>query len=165
VPKSLITALGRQTDLSLDLRTSSVEVFSNSLFHGLVSQTTSTGVTPVLGSHGLVGPISSGGTIASGLAPESAFTLEVDGDAVPRASLDSWATNYDVVTHSLPAGYQSTGQLVLDRLPLNGLLALLTLILWATVWLGFGWVQRLEWLFTRRSRRAAARHAKRAHDE
>ena len=38
--------------------------------------------------------------------------------------------------------------IVLHQFPLNGLIALFTLGMWAIVWLGFGWVQRLEWLFT-----------------
>jgi hypothetical protein len=47
------------------------------------------------------------------------------------------------------------------RFPLNGLLATLTLGMWLVVWLGFGWMQRFEWLFTRRSRTAPVpRHAK-----
>ena len=43
--------------------------------------------------------------------------------------------------------------LVLHQFPLNGLLALFTLGLWAIVWLGFGWIHRVEWLFNRRHRR------------
>ena len=42
----------------------------------------------------------------------------------------------------------------MHQFPLNGLIALFTLGMWAIVWLGFGWVQRLEWLFTGRRRRA-----------
>jgi hypothetical protein len=157
-PASLLTALGRQTDLSLELHTSSVEVFSNSLFHGLVSQHTSTGFTPVLGALGNAAPVQSGGTIDAGLAPASAFTLLVNGHAVARQTIDGWAPTYQVGNYSSTP----TAQLVLRRLPLNGLLALFTLVLWATVWLGFGWVARFEWLFTRRSSRRAAvgRHAR-----
>jgi GT2 family glycosyltransferase len=162
VPASLTTALGRQTDLSLELHTSSVEVFSNSLFHGLVSQSTSSGFIPALRGVGVKGSVYSAGVVESGLAPASAFTLNVDGKAVPRQTFDGWAPTYAVGDFSTTP----TGELVLHRLPLNGLIALFTLLLWATVWLGFGWVQRLDWLFTRRSRRgAAARHARKAADE
>jgi hypothetical protein len=52
------------------------------------------------------------------------------------------------------------GQLVLRRFPLNALLAAFTLLMWALVWLGFGWVNRLEWLFTGRRRAQHPRHAK-----
>jgi GT2 family glycosyltransferase len=160
VPASLTTALGRQTDLSLELHTDSVEVFSNSLFHGLVAQTSSSGLLPAIGGSGIVGPVSSGSVVEAGLAPASAFTLDVNGNAAPRQIFDGWAPSYQVGTYSAPP----TAKLVLHRLPLNGLLALFTLVLWATVWLGFGWVQRFEWLFTRRARRSAARHAKRGHE-
>jgi len=161
-PASLITALGRQTDLSLELHTSTVDVFSNSLFHGLVAQLTSTGFTPVLGGPIGAGPIGSGGAVEAALAPASAFTLLVNGQAVARRTIDGWAPIYTVGNYASTP----TAQLVLRRVPLNGLLALFTLALWATVWLGFGWVSRFEWLFTRRSRRqVAGRHAKMETDE
>jgi hypothetical protein len=160
VPASLTTALGRQTDLSLELHTDSVEVFSNSLFHGLVAQTSPSGLLPAIGGAGIVGPVYSGSVVESGLAPASAFTLDVDGKAARRQTFDGWAPSYQVGTYSATP----TAKLVLHRLPLNGLLALFTLVLWATVWLGFGWVQRFEWLFTSRARRSAARHAKRGHE-
>ena len=161
-PASLITALGRQTDLSLELHTSTVEVFSNSLFHGLVAQRTSSGFTPVLGRPIGAGPISSGGAIEAALAPASAFTLLVNGKAVARRTIDGRVPTYVVGNYATTP----TAQLVLRRLPLNGLLALFTLALWATVWLGFGWVSRFEWLFTRRSRRqVTGRHAKKETDE
>ncbi len=47
-----------------------------------------------------------------------------------------------------------SGALVLRRFPLNGIVALFTLGMWTLVWLGFGWIHRLEWLFTGRRRRA-----------
>jgi hypothetical protein len=47
--------------------------------------------------------------------------------------------------------------LVLQRFPLDGILAGFTLAMWLLVWLGFGWIQRLEWLVTGRRRRAAPR--------
>ena len=140
--------------------TDSVEVFSNSLFHGLVAQTSPSGLLPAIGGAGIVGPVYSGSVVESGLAPASAFTLDVDGKAARRQTFDGWAPSYQVGTYSATP----TAKLVLHRLPLNGLLALFTLVLWATVWLGFGWVQRFEWLFTSRARRSAARHAKRGHE-
>jgi hypothetical protein len=161
-PASLLRALGRQTDLSLELHTSSVEVYSNSLFHGLIAQHTSSGYVPELGQLGVLGPVLSGGTMDVALAPSSAFTLLVNGKAVPRQTHDGWAPSYAVGNYSTTP----SARLVLDRLPLNGLLALFTLLLWATVWLGFGWLTRFEWLFTRRTRRqTAARHAKKDPDE
>ncbi len=158
VPASLLTALGRQTDLSLELHTNSVEVYSNSLFHGLIAQHTSSGFTPVLGALGVAAPVEAGGTIDAGLAPASAFTLLVNGHAVARQTTDGWVPAYEVGSYTSTP----TAQLVLRRLPLNGLLALLTLALWVTVWLGFGWVARFEWLFTRRSSRRSVvgRHVK-----
>jgi GT2 family glycosyltransferase len=157
VQASLVTALGRQTDLSLELQTNSVEVFSNSLFHGLIAQSSSSGWTPVLGHTGVTGALDPGATLLTGLAPASAFTLDVDGRAAPRHTLDGWAPTYEVTSVNVAP----TATLVLHRVPLNGLIALFTLGLWATVWLGFGWIHRLEWLFTRRHHRTLARHAKR----
>jgi hypothetical protein len=47
-------------------------------------------------------------------------------------------------------------------LPLNGLLALLTLGIWAIVWMSFGRVPRFEWLIARRGGKTkGARHARR----
>ena len=46
VPTVLLTALGRQSDLALELQTKSVEVFSNSLFHGIVSEEVPDAKTP-----------------------------------------------------------------------------------------------------------------------
>ncbi len=156
-PASLLLALGRQSDLSLELHTSSVEVYSNSLFHGLIVQHTSSGYVPELGQPGVLGPVLSGGTMNVALAPASAFSLLVNGKAVPRQTYDGWAPSYAVGNYSTTP----SAQLVLDRLPINGLLALFTLLLWATVWLGFGWLTRFEWLFTRRTpRQTSARHAK-----
>jgi hypothetical protein len=57
-----------------------------------------------------------------------------------------------------------TGTLVLHRLPLNALLAAFTLLIWALVFLGFGWVHRLEWLVTGRRKPTRPRHAKDDHE-
>jgi hypothetical protein len=40
----------------------------------------------------------------------------------------------------------------LHQFPLNGILAMFTLGMWLIVWFGFGWIERLEWLFTARRR-------------
>ncbi len=75
----------------------------------------------------------------------------------------TWTPIYQVGVH---VGGPSTvvvpvqGQLVVQRLPLNAVLAAFTLVMWLLVWLGFGWIHRLEWLFTGRRKPAHPRHAK-----
>jgi hypothetical protein len=128
-------------------------VYSNSLFHGIVAETTpgSTTLTPVFSSTSNSGPVIAGSTVVAGLAPAGAFALDVNGRAVARTTFDSWTPYYDV-----PASPgRLTGTIVLHQFPLNGLIALFTLGMWAVVWLGFGWIHRLEWLFTGRRRRVA----------
>jgi GT2 family glycosyltransferase len=158
VPATLMAALGRQSDLSLELRTSSVEVFSNANFHGLLTQSTAKGTSPMVGGLNGPGPVSSNSTVVAGVAPASAFTFEVNGKPTLRTTSFGWAPTYQVGNFATTP----TGRLVLHRLPLNGLLALATMCLWALVWLGFGWVHRLEWLFTRGGAKAStARHVRR----
>ncbi len=163
VPKVLLIALGRQSDLSLVLHTPSVDVFSNSLFHGIVSMDSpgSKSIQPVFTSATNKGPLASNSVVTAGLAPASAFILYVNGKPASRAIAHTWTPTFVVGSyHSTPIG-----QLRLQRLPLNGALALLTLLIWTLVWLGFGWVHRLEWLFTGRRRRVTApRHAKGARE-
>lgn len=146
VPSVLLTALARQNDLALVLHTRSVEVFSNSLFHGIVSMRVPLGKAPipVLSSTSNQGPLVSGATVVAGLAPASAFTLNVNGQATSRTTEGTWTPFYQL------GHYQGTptGQLVLHQFPLNALLGLFTLAIWGIMWLGFGWVHRLEWLFT-----------------
>ena len=151
-PGILLSALEDQSDLALELDTPSVEIFSNSLFHGIVAATNpgSTTLTPVFSDTSNQGTLTAGSTVVAGLAPAGAFALEVDGHAEPRTTYDSWTPFYSVATS--PA--TPTGTIVLRQFPLNGLIALFTLGMWTIVWLGFGWVQRLEWLFTGRRRRA-----------
>ena len=159
VPNVLLTELGRQTDLSLVLQTKSVEVFSNALFHGVVSQVApgATSSQPVFANGSNTGPLVPGATVVAGLAPAGAFALEVDGRASVRSTNGTWTPFYQVATSSRAP----VGTLVLHQFPFNGILALFTLSMWGIVWLGFGWVQRLEWLFTGRKReRAVARHRK-----
>ncbi len=159
VPAGLATALGLQTDLSLELQTSSVVVFANSMYHGLVSQSVAgkTTSTHLLASDTSSSTVASGSTIRAGVAPASAFDLVVNGSLVPRSVSDGWVPTYRVGTQSSTA----TAQLVLHRFPWNGILAGVTLGLWTIVWLGFGLIQRLEWLFTGRRRRGVvARHAR-----
>ncbi|HVA52804.1 MAG TPA: glycosyltransferase family 2 protein [Acidimicrobiales bacterium] len=149
-PGVLITALDNQSDLSLDLQTSSVEVFSNSLFHGIVAATNpgTTSLSPIFSSSSFSGPLTAGSTVVAGLAPAGAFALDVSGKAASRSTLGSWTPFYNVA----PAPSNPTGTIVLHQFPLNGLIALFTLGMWGIVWLGFGWVHRLEWLFTGRRR-------------
>jgi GT2 family glycosyltransferase len=169
VPRVLLTALGRQSDLSLELQTKSVEVFSNSLFHGIASESVAGGISPVpvFTSTSNSGPVVAGATVQVGMAPASAFGLNVNGQPAPRAIDDLWTPIFHVSATATGAGRLSagpTGQLVLRRLPLNALIAAFTLLMWLLVWLGFGWVHRLEWLFTGRRRAQHPRHA-RDHDE
>jgi len=149
-PGVLVNALNNQSDLSLDLQTSSVAVFSNSLFHGIVAATSpgSTTLSPVFTSSSFSGPLTAGSTVVAGLAPAGAFALDVNGQATPRTTQGSWTPFYNVP----PAPTSPVGTIVLHQFPLNGLIALFTLGMWGIVWLGFGWVQRLEWLFTGRRR-------------
>jgi len=168
VPSVLLTALGRQGDLSLELETQSVEVFSNSLFHGIVSETVPGDArpTPVFSSTSNTGPVTAGATVTAGVAPASAFGLNVNGRAASRAAEQSWMPVFHVSTTASGAspGLEPTGALVVHRLPLNALLAAFTLLMWALVWLGFGWVHRLEWLFTGRRPTVRPRHAKDHHE-
>jgi GT2 family glycosyltransferase len=162
VPSVLLTALARQNDLSLVLRTPSVEVFSNSLFHGIVSMRVGLdqAPTPVFSSTSNQGPLASGATVVAGLAPANAFTLNVNGQATSRTTEGTWTPFYQLGHYpSAP-----TGQLVMHQFPFNGLLALFTLVMWGIMWLGFGWVHRLEWLFTGRRRHVAPRHARASHE-
>jgi hypothetical protein len=169
VPSVLLTALGRQSDLSLELQTKSVEVFSNSLFRGISSETVADAVTPlpVFSSTSNVGSVVAGATVQVGMAPASAFGLDVNGQPASRAIDHLWTPIFHVSATANGGGGHSVGptaQLVLRRLPLNALLATFTLLMWLLVWLGFGWFHRLEWLFTGRRRAHRPRHAK-DHDE
>jgi hypothetical protein len=161
-PGVLATALNDQSDLSLVLQTSSVEVFSNSLFHGIVAadQPGSSTLTPLFSTTSNSGPLIPGSTVVAGLAPAGAFALDVNGKPTPRTTYSTWTPYYQVPT--TPTTLQGT--LVLHQFPLNGIVALFTLGMWAIVWLGFGWIHRLEWLFTGRRRRATAR-SERVRDE
>jgi hypothetical protein len=151
-PGVLVTALSDQADLSLVLKTSSVEVFSNSLFHGIVaaSQPGSTVLTPLFSATSNSGPLSPGSHVVAALAPASAFALTVNGQPATHLTYKSWTSRYQVPATPAPL----SGALVLRRFPLNGIVALFTLGMWTLVWLGFGWIHRLEWLFTGRRRRA-----------
>jgi GT2 family glycosyltransferase len=164
VPKVLLTALGRQSDLSLELQTKSVEVFSNSLFHGIVSETVpgQKSPTPIFTSASETGPVIPGAIVQAGVAPANAFGLDVDGQAASRAIDHLWTPIFHVsATAGSGDGVNGpTGKLVLHRVPLNALLAALTLLIWALVFLGFGWFRRLEWLVTGRRKPTHPRHAK-----
>jgi GT2 family glycosyltransferase len=154
-PGVMATALNDQSDLSLVLQTPSVEVFSNSLFHGIVaaSQSGSATLTPLFSTTSNSGPLVPGSTVVAGLAPAGAFALTVNGKPAARSTYSTWTPYFQVPT--TPTVLRGT--LVLHQFPLNGIIALFTLGMWAIVWLGFGWIHRLEWLFTGRRRRARAR--------
>ena len=125
VPGMLASALSSQSDLSLELQTSSVEVFSNADFHGIYAESIpgSTTLTPIFSSTKASGPVAAGSTVVAGLAPASAFSLSVDGRAAPRTTLGTWTPYFDV-----PASPASpTATIVMHRFPFNGLLALVTL--------------------------------------
>ncbi len=154
-PGVLETALNDQSDLSLVLQTPSVEVFSNSLFHGIVAQTDpgTSRVVPLFSTTSNMGALFSGSTVEAGYAPASAFALSVNGKGAPHSTDDSWLSYFQVPNSTSTL----TGTLSLQRFPFDAILAGLTLAMWILVWLGFGWIQRLEWLFTGRRRRERAR--------
>ena len=156
VPALLTTSLNAQTDLALELQTSSVQVYANAEFAGIVRARASKAspwksvLSPLTNSGALAG----GSQVEVGLAPAGAFSLEVHGHALARSTLDGWAGAYEVPASSTPV----LATLSLHQFPFNGLLALVTLAAWALGWLGFGWIRRLEWLVRLRPRRA--RHSR-----
>ncbi|MDE3065281.1 MAG: glycosyltransferase family 2 protein [Acidobacteriota bacterium] len=135
VPRNLLSALSRQVDLALELQTPSVEVYANSLFHGVVAQRSSSGAyTPVLGKPGVTGALAPGEDVVAGLAPADAFELTVNGRAAARApAAGTWAGAYRVSATGTP-----TGEITLHHPPWNGLLALVTLLAWLYAATGFG---------------------------
>ena len=158
-PLALLQGLSRQSDLTLGSKSSGLLIYSNATFHGIIAErtngldpsTTSSdassvdGWAPVLNGETRKGGVASG-TVIAGLAPASAFALEVNGHAVKRTTRLGW-----VPTYSAPAG---NATFVLHQFPLNGLLALFTLFLWALYLLGFGASEHLGELFGRRHRTA-----------
>lgn len=158
VPPTLLQALSQQTDLSLELQTSSVSVYSNANFGGLVSIEGGQKPTPsALSLTSSQSSVASGSTLNVAVAPAGAWTLLANGKATKRFTGHSWSPQY--VVPETKTG-TSTVQLVLHQFPLNGLMALFVLGMWLIVWLGFGWIQRLEWLFTGRRRTVVARRKK-----
>lgn len=158
-PPALFSALSLQTDLSLELKTASVSVYSTADFVGLATASTNGKVAPVaLSLSGTQSSVAAGSTVTASVAPAGAWTLLANGVATKRFTSHSWAPTYQVPG---TAKESSTVQLVLHQFPLNGLLALFVLGMWGIVWLGFGWIQRLEWLFTGRRRAVDARRRKR----
>ena len=157
VPAGLLTALTRQTDLSLALTTPSVEVYSDAAFHGLVFQA-GTAPAALAGGVGDTETWPTGATIAAGLAPAGDFALRVGGAAQARApSPDGWDAAWTVA--SAPAGADS--RLALDAFPFDGLLAGATLAAWVVAALGFRGLRRVERLV---GVTAGARHARSGHD-
>ncbi len=161
VPGVLVTALSRQTDLALELRTRSVAVYANSLFHGVVAQAPrpGRGWTPLRGELFGLAPVTSSASVVAALAPASDFVLDVNGAPAPRTLSDGWAPTYQIGTYHQPPGSTVTARVVLDHLPWNGLLALVTLMLWALAGLAFTGLYHVSW-FARRRSGATGRHAK-----
>jgi hypothetical protein len=156
VPNQLLAALNNQTDLSLELSTGATWIYSNTKFSGIVTDTLNGRVSPVFSNISFSGPVMGSSTVHSSLSPAGDFALRATGTHTTTTSSGTWAGAYKV---SGSGSYQSS--LVLSTLPWNGLLALFTFFVWAIVWLGFGWIQRLEWLFTiRQNRKATPRHAR-----
>ena len=163
VPGVLMSTLSRQVDLSQVLSTQSVTVYSNSVFHGITAQSVSgSALRPVFTSGSNTGPVHAGAALIAGYAPADAFTLHVGSLAVPQTSQPGWAQWYKVPSTE---GVTPTATLSLHEFPLNGIIALFTLVVWLLMWLGFGWVHRLEWLFTPRRRQSTrARHTRTSSD-
>lgn len=154
IASTLSSALRMQSDLSLKLKTTSFQVYGNTMFAGLIYATSNGSIpVPVVANIGIPGhlkmPPSTNVQVVAGLAPAGAFALSVNGKTVPRTTAEGWTPKYQVGSVH---GNENV-EIVLHQFPLNGLLALFTLGLWAIVWLGFGWVHRVEWLFNRRHRR------------
>lgn len=159
VPNLLLAAIGHQTDLSLSLQTSSEETFTNLKFRGIVSASTNgSEPAPVFSNLTFSGEVPANATVHAAIAPAGAFSLDINGASVDRVLRHGWGATYQTPSSTASV---NIGTLVLHQFPLNGLLAGFTLMLWLVVWLGFGWIQRLEWIFTFRGvRKVAPRHAR-----
>ena len=152
LPAGLLRGLQDQDGLSLELSTSSVTVFANAEFHGLYSEVDpKTGLSsPLFSSSSASGPLHPGWRqVHLALAPASAFSLDVNGHPTPRDTSNGWVPTYQVPTSTKT----QVATVSLHQFPLNGILAMFTLGMWLIIWLGFGWIQRLEWLFVGRPRR------------
>jgi GT2 family glycosyltransferase len=154
-PASLLPSLRRQDDLALTVQSPSQSVFSNSVYHGIVAwraEPLAAGVTSSDGDsirgwepaidYGTKQGVVRAGTVLAGLAPSDAFALKVNGKDAPRSGSLGWAATY--------ATQAGTARIVLDQLPLNGVLAALTLALWGLLVLGFGSTERVERFLHRR---------------
>jgi GT2 family glycosyltransferase len=154
-PANLLPSLRRQSDLSFEAHSPGVTIFANAQFHGIIAQrtrpissaTTSSdfdsvqGWQPVLDYGYKSGPVREG-TVLAGLTPAGAFDLKVNGHDVARGeSLGG------VPTFATRAG---NAVLVLHQLPINGVMALVTLLMWSAFGLGFGALELLERLTRRR---------------
>ncbi len=135
-------------------------VYGNSLFHGVVARAPSPGAgwAPLRGELFGPAPVTSGASVVAALAPASDFALDVDGAAAPRTLSDGWAPTFQVATYHQPPGSTITARVVLDHLPWNGLLAMVTLLLWALAGLAFTGLYRGSWRARRRGR--TGRHVK-----
>ena len=146
---AVIAALNAQTGLALELSSPSDAVYANVNYTGLYSEGLKKGSQrSIFSAARPAGPVQPGDTVRIGLAPASAFSLDVNGRPAPRSTTAGWAPTYYVGTSARHARATVT----LHQFPLNGLLAFFTLGLWLIMWLGFGLIARLEWLFTARRR-------------
>lgn len=149
LPAGLLSTLNAQTGLALTLQTPTAAVYTNADFHGLYSAVdpSTRSLVPIFTSSKASGALPKGTPrVVLGLAPASAFALDVDGHTTTRSTSHGWAPTYAVNA----ATKHWVASVSLHQFPLNGILALFTLGMWLIIWLGFGWVQRLEWLFTGR---------------
>jgi hypothetical protein len=169
-PGALATALNRQVDLAEASNSAGVTVYDNTLFHGVIaeraaplsSHTSASNPSSALGWSGVLSTLGrdgsiNAGTVFAGLSPASAFSLQVNGHTVGRASAFGWAARYDA-----PAG---VAKLTLRQLPLNAVIAALTLALWLLLGLGFGTLEILEGALHRRRQRNASLVPRREGDE
>jgi len=149
LPAGLLDTLNAQTGLALTLQTPSAAVYTNENFHGLYSAIdpktgTAQPILSAASAHGFLEP--GWQHVVLALAPASAFSLDINGHPATRSTSYGWAPTYQL--NASRATRFAT--ISLHQFPLNGLLALFTLGMWLVIWLGFGWIQRLEWLFTGR---------------
>jgi len=148
-PANLTAALGRQVDLSLELDTQSVRVYANSLFRGLVTVTQASGAPSPSTGLGLRFGVAPGSTVVAGVAPASAFALNVD-TTTARTTTAGWAPTWTLSMNLPTRPGTPVGRIVLRQFPWDGLLAGATLGAWLFAAMGFGWWSRLARLVRRR---------------
>jgi GT2 family glycosyltransferase len=162
-PARLLTSLEHQSDLVVTAQSSGATVFSNSLFHGVISErstsltsgeSTSTvdsvvGWNPIFDPNFRSGPLSKG-TVMSSLSPSSAFSFRVNSKVLAPSGHLSFAATYRVTE-------TGTGQFALKQFPLNGIIAGATLAVWALWLLGFASLDSVATVARRVSQRRRRR--------